>query len=181
MTSDGLQARIGSQTANLERFMPWRTVDGQTIAPKGAPELETLLLGVFAPQRFLALVRDFAVFADKGDGLVKIIAGHHQSVRLAMVKAIPRGAQRAKDRDLAIQQIVSRAVVSTELVDIMQAAGLQSPDISVLSDEFLAEVQGMEKKNLAAEALRKLLNGESWVTRSSGSSRPCCSTSSRRT
>ena len=59
-----------------------------------------------------------------------------------------------------MQQIVSRAVVSTEIVDILQAAGLKTPDISILSDEFLAEVQSMEKKNLAMEALRKLLNGE---------------------
>ena len=49
-------------------------------------------------------------------------------------------------------------MVSTEIVDILQAAGLKSPDISILSDEFLAEVQQMEKKNLALEALRNLLN-----------------------
>ena len=60
----------------------------------------------------------------------------------------------------AIQQIVSRAVVSTEIVDIMAAAGLDRPDISVLSDEFLAEVRDLDKKNLAIEALRKLLNGQ---------------------
>ena len=59
-----------------------------------------------------------------------------------------------------MQQIVSRAVVSTEIVDILKAAGLETPDISILSDDFLAEVQGMEKKNLALEALRKLINGE---------------------
>lgn len=58
---------------------------------------------------------------------------------------------------MAIQQIVSRAVVSTEIVDILKAVGIKSPDISILSDEFLAEVQQMEKKNLALEALRKLL------------------------
>ena len=58
----------------------------------------------------------------------------------------------------AIRQIVSRAVISTEIVDILKAAGIQSPDISILSDEFLAEVQQMEKKNLALEALRKLVN-----------------------
>jgi len=52
----------------------------------------------------------------------------------------------------------SRAVVSTEIADILQAAGLRRPDISILSDEFLAEVQQMEKKSLALEALRKLLN-----------------------
>src|SRR5690606_26486421 len=63
-----------------------------------------------------------------------------------------------QDRELAIQQIVSRAVVSTEIVDILAAAGIQTPDISILSDEFLFEVQQMEKKNLGLEALRKLLN-----------------------
>ena len=64
----------------------------------------------------------------------------------------------SQERDLAIRQIVSRAVISTEIVDILKAAGIQSPDISILSDEFLAEVQQMEKKNLALEALRKLVN-----------------------
>jgi type I restriction enzyme R subunit len=59
---------------------------------------------------------------------------------------------------MAIQQIVSRAVVSTEIVDILKAAGLKTPDISILSDEFLAEVQQLERKNLALEALRKLIN-----------------------
>ncbi len=54
--------------------------------------------------------------------------------------------------------IVSRAVVSTEIVDILAASGINSQDISILSDEFLAEVQQMEKKNLALEALRKLIN-----------------------
>ncbi len=61
---------------------------------------------------------------------------------------------------LRYNKIVSRAVVSTEIVDILDAAGVKTPDISILSDEFLAEVQGMKKKNLALEALRKLLNGE---------------------
>jgi type I restriction enzyme, R subunit len=64
------------------------------------------------------------------------------------------------ERELAIQQIVSRAVVSTEIVDIMKAAGLESPDISILSDEFLAEVRDSDKKNLAIEALKKLINGD---------------------
>jgi hypothetical protein len=63
-------------------------------------------------------------------------------------------------KDLAVQQIVSRAVVSTEIVDILDAAGVEAPDISIFFDEFLAEVQGLDKKNLAMEALRKLLSGE---------------------
>ena len=59
---------------------------------------------------------------------------------------------------MAIQQLVSRAVISTEIVDILAATGLKSPDISILSEGFLAELQQMERKNLALEALKKLLN-----------------------
>ncbi len=71
----------------------------------------------------------------------------------------PKGT-RPFDRDAAIQRLVNQAVVSTEVVDILSAAGIKSPDISVLSDEFLDEMQKMPHKNLAAEALRKLLQDE---------------------
>lgn len=59
VTSDGMEARIGSITANAERFMPWRTVDGEDFAHRGTPELETLLRGVFTRANLLALIRDF--------------------------------------------------------------------------------------------------------------------------
>jgi type I restriction enzyme R subunit len=78
VTSDGITARIGSLTADQERFMPWRTTDGAVIAPKGHPELATLIEGVFDRRRLLDLVRDFTVFAEAGSGLAKIIAGYHQ-------------------------------------------------------------------------------------------------------
>src|ERR1700704_233677 len=51
-------------------------------------------------------------------------------------------------------------LILPEIVDIMRAAGLESPDISILSDEFLAEVRDTDKKNLAIEALKKLINGD---------------------
>ncbi len=78
VTSDGIAARVGSLSADLERFMPWRTTDGVAVAPKGEPELATLIEGVFEPTRFLDLLRHFTVFGDTGSGLVKIIAGYHQ-------------------------------------------------------------------------------------------------------
>lgn len=78
VASDGLMARVGSLSADLERFMPWRTTDGREVAPKGAPELETLIAGVFEPRRLLDLLRDFTVFGETGASLVKIIAGYHQ-------------------------------------------------------------------------------------------------------
>lgn len=78
LTSDGITARVGSLSADLERFMPWRTTDGQTIAPKGAPELSTLIEGVFEQRRLLDLLCHFTVFGETGSGLAKIIAGYHQ-------------------------------------------------------------------------------------------------------
>jgi type I restriction enzyme R subunit len=86
--------------------------------------------------------------------------GFFQAVRAALRKTAGGSGGGGKGREFAIQQILDRAVVSTEIVDILGAAGLQTPDISILSDEFLAEVQQLEKKNLALEALRKLLNDE---------------------
>ena len=78
IASDGVTARIGSLTAEEERFMPWRTIDGEDIAPKGVPELETMIAGVLDKRRLLTLIRDFTVFGDTGSGIVKIIAGYHQ-------------------------------------------------------------------------------------------------------
>lgn len=78
IASDGMTARIGSLTADEERFMPWRTVEGEHIAPKGLPELEVMIAGVLDRQRLLMLIRDFTVFGDSGRGIVKIIAGYHQ-------------------------------------------------------------------------------------------------------
>src|SRR5437899_10386275 len=65
-----------------------------------------------------------------------------------------------EELDHAIRQIISKAVVSGEVVDIFAAAGLRKPDLSILSDEFLAEVRGMPQRNLAVELLQKLLKGE---------------------
>jgi len=80
VVSDGLQARMGSVTANQEWFKVWRTIDGEGDAPKTALELEVLVRGVFERQRFLDLLQHFIVFEEDPDsgGLHKIIAGYHQ-------------------------------------------------------------------------------------------------------
>jgi type I restriction enzyme R subunit len=80
VVSDGLQARMGSVTANQEWFKVWRTIDGEGDAPKTALELEVLVRGVFERQRFLELLQHFIVFEEDPDtgALHKIIAGYHQ-------------------------------------------------------------------------------------------------------
>ena len=114
------------------------------------------------PDAVLALSRAFALAAASDEARdIREDVAFFQAVRSALVKSVPGDSKRSTaEREFAIQQIVSRAVVSTEIVDIMKAAGLQSPDISILSDEFLAEVRDTDKKNLAVEALRKLINGD---------------------
>jgi type I restriction enzyme R subunit len=80
IVSDGMNARIGSLTANQEWFKVWRTIDGQAAAAPQSLELEVLLKGVFAPERFLDLLQHFIVFEEDTDSdrLLKIIAGYHQ-------------------------------------------------------------------------------------------------------
>jgi type I restriction enzyme R subunit len=86
--------------------------------------------------------------------------GFFQAVRSVLAKNTPGEQKTDEELDHAIRQIISKAVMSDEVVDIFAAAGLKKPDLSILSDEFLAEVRGMPQRNLAVELLRKLLAGE---------------------
>ena len=76
--STGTQARLGALGGKFEHYAPWKTVDGETLAPAGVPELEVLVRGVFPPTIFLDLVRNFVSFTDERDGLVKRVAKYHQ-------------------------------------------------------------------------------------------------------
>jgi type I restriction enzyme R subunit len=86
--------------------------------------------------------------------------GFFQAVRAVLAKGATVDRRPDEELDHAIRQIISGAIVSDEVIDLFAAAGLKKPDISILSDAFLAEVRGMPHKNLAVELLRKLLAGE---------------------
>jgi type I restriction enzyme R subunit len=87
--------------------------------------------------------------------------GFFQAVKARLVKFETRGTGKSGEEiETAIRQIVDKAVVSEGIVDIFDAAGIKKPDISILSDEFLAEIKDMERKNLALELLKKILNDE---------------------
>lgn len=105
-------------------------------------------------QAFALAVPNEKVMAIRDD------VGFFQAVRARIVKSSPEDQIKAEDVEHAIRQIISRAVASDEVIDIFKAAGLKKPDISILSDEFLAEIQNMPQKNVAVELLRKLLNDE---------------------
>ena len=103
----------------------------------------------------------FALAVPNEDALkIRDDVGFFQAVRAVLAKGTPGEQKTDEELEHAIRQIISRAVVSDGVIDIFAAAGLKKPDISILSDEFLAEVQGMPQRNLAVELLQKLLKGE---------------------
>ena len=104
VVSDGLEARIGPLTAGREWFKPWRTISGETLADPKTPQLQVLIEGVFAPERFLALVRDFIVFEDDGSGILsKKMAGYHQfhAVGTAVTETLRAAELRRESRLVA--------------------------------------------------------------------------------
>ncbi len=108
------------------------------------------------------LTKAFALAVPHPDALaLRDEVGFFQAVRTALASREPDTGRRSEaDLDHAIRQIVSQAVATDQIVDIFAAAGLKKPDLSILSDDFLAEVRDMPQRNLAVELLRKLLKGE---------------------
>jgi type I restriction enzyme R subunit len=108
-----------------------------------------------------ALSKAFALAVPHEEALrIRDDVAFFQAVAAALAKRAPSGPRAEEELDHAIRQIVSRAIAPEGVVDLFAAAGLKKPDISILSDEFLAEVRGMPQRNLAVELLRKLLEGE---------------------
>ena len=129
------------------------------------PAQEHILAQENGKDRCLLAVRElsqaFALAVPHEETLrIRDDVGFFQAVRAQLIKRAPGEARSEEELDLAVRQIISRAVASEGVMDIFAAAGLDKPDISVLSDEFLAEVQGMPQRNLAVELLQKLLKGE---------------------
>jgi type I restriction enzyme R subunit len=115
--------------------------------------------------RYLRAVRElsqaFALAVPHEEALrIRDDVAFFQAVQSVLAKRAPGEARPEEELDHAVRQIISRAVAPEGVMDIFAAAGLQKPDISILSDEFLAEVRGMPQKNLAVELLQKLLKGE---------------------
>jgi type I restriction enzyme R subunit len=109
-----------------------------------------------------ALTKAFAISVPHPDTIeIRNEVGLFQAIKARIVKVSQSGNFGSPvDIDSAIKQILSDAIVTDQVVDIFDAAGLKKPDISILSDDFLAEVRGMVHKNVALELLKKLLNDE---------------------
>jgi len=139
VTTDGILARVGSLTANDERFMPWRTTDGEEVAPKGYPEMSVLIEGVFHRPRLISLMRDFTVFGEMGGGTAKIIAGYHQfhAVKKA-VTATVEASQAKGDRKVGViwhtQGSGKSLLMAFYAGQLVREPAMENPTIVVITD-----------------------------------------------
>ncbi|WP_374477314.1 type I restriction endonuclease subunit R [Zoogloea sp.] len=162
--SDGSDARMGSLSADAERFMQWRTIDGVTLDPLGEfNELETLIRGVLAPAMLLDYLRYFVLFEDDG-GLVKKIAGYHQfhAVRAAIQQVIaasrPGGSAATKGKGGVVwhTQGSGKSITMTCFAArVMQDAAMENPTIVVITDRNDLDGQLFGVFSLAQDLLRE--------------------------
>jgi type I restriction enzyme R subunit len=137
--SDGIEARLGTLTSGWERFMPWRTIAGDQIAPKGSLEMEVLTRGIFEKRRFLDLIRHFVVFENAKTGLTKKIAGYHQFHAVNKAVECTLDAASAKgDRRVGVVWHTQGSGKSLTMVfyagKIIQHRGMSNPTLVVLTD-----------------------------------------------
>ena len=138
--SDGLEARVGSLTAGREWFMPWRTIEGEELAPSTMLQLEVLFRGAFEHHRFLRLLRHYTVFEDFGAGnVVKILAGYHQfHAAEQAVEATASAADPDGDRKVGVVWHTQGSGKSLTMAfyagRVVVERNMQNPTLVVLTD-----------------------------------------------
>ncbi len=162
--SDGTDALLGSLSADSERFMAWRTIDGVTLDPLGPfNELQTLVRGVLAPAFLLDYLRFFVLFEDDG-GLVKKIAGYHQfhAVRAAIAQVIaasrPDGLPSVRGKGGVVwhTQGSGKSITMTCFAArVMQEPAMENPTIVVITDRNDLDGQLFGVFSLAQDLLRE--------------------------
>lgn len=135
--SDGVDARVGTISADLERFMKWRTIDGETVAPASIPEMEVLIRGIFKKEHFLDIVKNFLVFENDGKNTIKKLAAYHQyhATKKAVISTLEATKQEG-DRRCGVVWHTQGSGKSLTMVfyagKIIQA--LDNPTLVILTD-----------------------------------------------
>jgi len=147
---------------NYRKFFELKPSDRISFIPQA---MEHILKEQGKKERFAvevtALLKAFSLAVPNDKAMkIKEDVGLFQAVKSAITKSTETKTTSEEKFDAAIKQILSKAVISDRIIDIFEAAGIQKPELSILSEGFLAEVKAMPQKNLAFEALRKLLNDE---------------------
>ncbi|GIV81895.1 MAG: DEAD/DEAH box helicase [Anaerolineae bacterium] len=160
VVSDGPQARLGTLTAGWEWFKSWRTIEGDVLASPEQLQLEVLIKGVFAPERFLDLIRHFIVFEANGGHLVKKIAAYHQyhAVNRAVQKTV-EAASPGGNRKVGVVWHTQGSGKSLSMLfyagKIIQHPAMQNPTIIVLTDRNDLDDQLFDQFAAGHELLRQ--------------------------
>ena len=137
--SDGSNARAGTLTADEDRFMVWRTIEGDEVAPQSVPQLEVLIKGMFEWVRFLDIIRHFVLFQSDGTETIKILAGYHQyhAVNKA-VESTMRATHEKGDRRIGVIWHTQGSGKSLSMVfyagKLVISRQLENPTIVVITD-----------------------------------------------
>ncbi|HEY9651515.1 MAG TPA: type I restriction endonuclease subunit R [Coleofasciculaceae cyanobacterium] len=160
IVSDGTEARVGTLTADWEWFMPWRTIDGETIVPKGTAELEVIIKGIFEKHRFLDLIKHFIVFEVDGEKITKKMAGYHQFH--AVNKAINRTVTATNpegDRRVGVIWHTQGSGKSLTMAfyagKIIQNPDLENPTLVILTDRNDLDDQLFNTFSICSDLLRQ--------------------------
>lgn len=158
--SDGLDARLGSLTANRERFAPWRTIEGEALAPTTLLSLEVLIRGVFEKRRLLDFLRHFVVFEDEGAGLVKKLAGYHQFHAVqGAVEATVEAARPQGDRRVGVVWHTQGSGKSLTMVfyagKVVLHPAMENPTLVVITDRNDLDDQLFATFSRCSELLRQ--------------------------
>jgi type I restriction enzyme, R subunit len=160
IASDGTTARVGSLSADWERFMPWRTIVGQQVEDIGRPELEVTLKGIFDKKRFLDFIRYFVVFSVEDSTLIKKIAGYHQfhAVNVAIETTI-KATSTSGDRRVGVIWHTQGSGKSLTMAfysgKIIQHEVMANPTIVVLTDRNDLDNQLYDEFSKSNELLRQ--------------------------
>ena len=139
VTSDGINARAGTLTSDEDRFMAWRTIDGDDVAPLSIPQLEVLIKGMFQRDCFLDIIKHFVLFQSDGKDTVKILAGYHQyhAVNKA-VESTERATQESGDRRIGVVWHTQGSGKSLSMVfyagKLVINEELENPTIVIITD-----------------------------------------------
>lgn len=139
VTSDGINARAGTLTSAEDRFMAWRTIDGDDVAPLSIPQLEVLIKGMFQRDRFLDIIKHFVLFQSDGKDTIKILAGYHQyhAVNKA-VESTERATQESGDRRIGVVWHTQGSGKSLSMVfyagKLVINEELENPTIVIITD-----------------------------------------------
>lgn len=137
--SDGINAKAGTLTSNEERFMMWRTIDGEGLAPNQVPQLEVLIKGMFEYNRILNIIRNYVLFQNENTDLIKILAGYHQFH--AVNKAVENTVRATKETGNRRIGVIWHTQGSGKSLSMVFYAGklvlnskLENPTIVVITD-----------------------------------------------